>query len=227
MNYKAQLAQILATIKAKQAQIGEIMTKSVSNGHTPSDDDEVQIKALEDDIDRLEKSAERLNKLIKSVENATPTMTEVAGENPEQAEASAEGEPIPAPAVVQAKNLQNLEQGIGFAMLVKASAIATKSKGAISTTDVLKQWNAPDNVINACVQKAVVGTTSEANFGQSLVDYTNLTGEFIELVRQKTLVDKIASQMRQVLFNVKIPMQTASNFSHGWGGIFYRFNQLI
>lgn len=55
MNYKAQLAQIIATIKAKHAQIGEMMTKSVTSGHTPSDDDEVQIKALEDDITRLEK----------------------------------------------------------------------------------------------------------------------------------------------------------------------------
>ncbi len=217
MNYKAQLAQILATIQAKQKQIGDIMTKSVASGHTPSDDDETQIKALEDDIERLEKNAERLNKLIKSVEAAALTMTEVAGENPEQAAASAEGEPIPAPAIVQAKNLKNLEQGIGFAMLVKASAIATKSKGAISTTDVLKQWNAPDNVVNACMQKALVGTTSEANFGQSLVDYTNLTSEFIELVRQKTMVDKIAGQMRQVPFNVKLPTQTASG-SVGWVG---------
>ncbi len=216
MNYQTQLAQIKATIAAKQKQIGEIMTKSVTSGHTPSDDNEAQITELESEIDRLEKNAERLQKLIKSVETA-PNPTEIGGENPEQAQASATGEPIPTPSVVQAKNLKNLEQGIGFAMLVKASAIATKSKGAISTTDVLKQWNAPDNVINACVQKAVVGTTSEANFGQSLVDYTNLTGEFIELVRQKTVVDKIASQMRQVPFNVKLPTQTASG-SVGWVG---------
>ncbi len=216
MNYQTQLAQIKATIAAKQKQIGEIMTKSVASGHTPSDDNEAQITELESEIDRLEKNAERLQKLIKSVETA-PNPTEIGGENPEQAQASATGEPIPTPSVVQAKNLKNLEQGIGFAMLVKASAIATKSKGAISTTDVLKQWNAPDNVINACVQKAVVGTTSEANFGQSLVDYTNLTGEFIELVRQKTVVDKIASQMRQVPFNVKLPTQTASG-SVGWVG---------
>lgn len=216
MNYKAQLAQINATITAKQKQIGDIMTKSVAGGHTPSDEDESQITALEDDITRLKKNAERLKKLIKSVETA-PNPTEVAGETPEQAHASATGEPIPVPSVVNAKNLKNLEQGIGFAMLVKASAIATKSKGAISTKDVLKQWNAPDNIINACVQKAVIGTTSETNFGQSLVDYANLTGEFIDLVRQKTLVDKIASQMRHVPFNIKLPTQTASG-SVGWVG---------
>lgn len=217
MNYQEQLAKINATIQAKQKQIGEIMTKSVSNGHTPSDEDEATITALEADIDRLEKSAQRLEKLIKSVETATPSLTEVAGENPEQAAASAEGEPIPAPNVVNANNLKNLEQGVGFAMLVKASAIATKSKGGVTTREVLENWQVPDHVINAATQKAVIGTTTETNFGQSLVDYTNLTGEFIDLVRKKTVVDKIAHAMRQVPFNVKIPMQTTSG-SVGWVG---------
>lgn len=216
MTYAQQLAQIKATLDAKRKEMGEILTKAVKSGRTPNDDEETQIKALEDDIARLEKNASRLQDLIKSVENA-PNPTEIGGENPEQAQASATGEPIPAPAVVNAKNLKNLEQGIGFAMLVKASAIATKSKGGVSTKDVLERWNAPDNIINACVQKAVIGTTTEGNFGQSLTDYTNLTGEFIDLVRQKTMVDKIAKQMRQVPFNIKLPTQTASG-SVGWVG---------
>lgn len=215
MNYQAQLAQINATIAAKQKQIGEIMTKSVVSGHTPSDDDEVQIKALEDDITRLEKNAQRLQKLIKSVETA-PNPTEIGGENPEQADASAKGQPIPK----KSKSVQvesNLPKGIGFSLLVKASAIATKSKGGVTTREVLQGWNAPDSVIRAATQKAVIGTTTDDKFGKELIDYANLTGEFIELVRQKTVVDKIAHQMRQVPFNVKIPMQTASG-SVGWVG---------
>lgn len=218
MNYKAQLAQIIATIKAKHAQIGEMMTKSVTSGHTPSDDDEVQIKALEDDITRLEKNAQRLQKLIKSVETA-PNPTEIGGENPEQAAASAKGEPIPQNPE-QTKSVQvesNLPKGIGFSLLVKASAIATKSKGGVTTREVLQGWNAPDSVIRAATQKAVIGTTTDDKFGKELIDYANLTGEFIELVRQKTVVDKIAHQMRQVPFNVKIPTQTASG-SVGWVG---------
>lgn len=215
MNYQAQLAQINATIKAKHAQIGDIMTKSVASGHTPSDDDEATIKALETDIDRLEKNAQRLQKLIKSVETA-PNPTEIGGENPEQAHASATGEPIPQE-IKSVKVESNLPKGTGFALLVKASAIATKSKGGITTREVLQGWSAPESVINAATQKAVAGTTTETNFGKELVDYANLTGEFIELVRQKTVVDKIAAQMRQVPFNVKIPTQTVSG-SVGWVG---------
>lgn len=216
MTYEQQLAQINATIAAKRKEIGEIMTKSVSNGHTPNDEDEAKIATLEGEIERLEKNAERLQKLIKAVETAQ-NPTEIGGENPEQAAVSATGEPMPNPTVVNANNLKNLEQGIGFAMLVKASAIATKSKGGITTREVLESWQAPDNVVNAAMQKAVVGTTTDTNFAAPLVDYANLTGEFIDLVRKKTVVDKIAAAMRQVPFNVKIPMQTASG-SVGWVG---------
>lgn len=127
MNYKAQLAQILATIKAKHAQIGEIMTKSITNGHTPSDDDEATITALEGEIARLEKNAERLQKLIKSVETA-PNPTEIGGENPEQAKASAEGEPIPqTPEQTKSVKVEsNLPQGIGFAQMARAKALSSK-----------------------------------------------------------------------------------------------------
>lgn len=215
MNYQAQLAQINATIAAKQKQIGEMMTKSVTSGHTPSDDDEAQITVLEGEIARLEKNAERLTKLIKSVETAQ-NPTEIGGENPEQAAASAKGQPIPK----KSKSVQvesNLPKGIGFSLLVKASAIATKSKGGVTTREVLQGWNAPEGVIRAATQKAVIGTTTDDKFGKELIDYANLTEEFIELVRQKTVVDKIAHQMRQVPFNVKIPTQTASG-SVGWVG---------
>lgn len=217
MNLKEQLAQVLATIQAKNAQIAEIMTKSITAGHTPSDEDEAKIAELETDIAKLEKSAERIRKLIKLVETAASNLTEVTGDTPEQAQNTATGEPAEAPNVVKAQNLKNLEQGIGFALLVKASAIATKSKGGITTREVLESWQAPDNVVNACTQKAVTGTTTDTNFASSLVDYNNLTGEFIDLVRQKTIVDKIASQMRQVPFNAKIPTQTAAG-SVGWVG---------
>lgn len=158
MNYKAQLAQILATIAAKQKQIGEIMTKSVTSGHTPSDDDEAQITVLEGEIARLEKNAERLIKLIKSVETAQ-NPTEIGGENPEQAAASAKGEPIPqTPEQTKSVKVEsNLPKGIGFSLLVKASAIATKSKGGVTTREVLQGWNAPEGVIRAATQKAVIG----------------------------------------------------------------------
>lgn len=218
MNFQEQLAKVKATIAIKQKQIGDAMTKAAKDNRTVNDDEEAQIKACEDDIEKLEKNAQRLNTLIKAEQMAS-SATQVAGQNPEQAEASAVGKPIPEPESTKspATVKDNLDKGIGFSLLVKASAIATKSKGGVTTREVLQGWNAPDSVIRAATQKAVIGTTTDDKFGKELIDYANLTGEFIELVRQKTVVDKIAPLMRQVPFNVKIPMQTASG-SVGWVG---------
>ncbi|MCG6817010.1 phage major capsid protein [Moraxella catarrhalis] len=218
MNFQEQLAKVKATIAIKQKQIGDTMTKAAKDNRTVNDDEEAQIKACEDDIEKLEKNAQRLNTLIQAEQMAS-SATQVAGQNPEQAEASAVGAPIPEPESTKspATVKDNLDKGIGFALLVKASTVATTSKGGITTREVLQGWGAPDSVIRAATQKAVIGTTTDDKFGKELIDYAHLTGEFIELVRQKTVVDTIAPLMRQVPFNVKIPMQTAAG-SVGWVG---------
>ena len=78
--------------------------------------------------------------------------------------------------------------------MVKASAVAANSKGQVTAIDVLKAWGAPEIVQNALSEKAVIGTTTDANFGSSLVNYENLTGEFIELLRGRTVVDRLAQK---------------------------------
>lgn len=208
MNYQELLAKCLATMKSKQDEMGEIMTKSAEAGTTPSDEDETKIKAIEEDIAKLQTNANRLKGLIAAGEKAKETATPVAGESEQEAQDTAKG-------VVHVAN--NMDAGIGFALMVKASAIAAKSKGSISTIDVLKSWNAPEHIQNAIIQKSTVGTTTDTNFASSLVDYANLTGEFIDLVRKKTVVDKLAAMMREVPFNAKIPEQTASG-TVGWVG---------
>lgn len=224
MNWEQQRAQILATIKHKRTEMGQIMTKATGEGRTPNDTEEADIAAIEADLDKLEKNLKRIDGIIAAEKaygqsTATPPtgLTPAAGETPEQAGASADGkaDPVKSAEAVQVK--PNLDKGIGFAMLVKASSIAAKSGGGTTTREVLQSWGAPDIVLNAAQQKATIGTTTDTNFGAALVDYTNLTGEFIELLRQKTIVDKIAGSMRQVPFNVKIPEQTAGA-TVGWVG---------
>lgn len=214
MTYEQQLAKVRATLAQKRKAMGDIMTKAVGENRTPNDEEETQIAQIEDDIKALEKNEARIEGIIKAVA-AAENLTAVAGETPEQAAASAEGAPIPdaAPATVQ----NNMDKGVGFALLVKASAIATKSKGGTTTREVLQSWGSPEHIIKAAQEQALAGTTTDEKFGKSLVEYGNLTSEFLELVRQKTIVDKIASQMRQVPFNVNIPMQTAAG-SVGWVG---------
>lgn len=217
MNWEQQRAQILATIKSKKGQIETIMTKAATNNRSTSTMEESDIEALESDIAKLEKNLKRIEGIIADTEEAKKSANPVAGQNPEQAEASYNGDPEPekhgSPATVK----DNLEKGIGFSLMVKASVVAAKSKGGISTIDILKSWGAPERVQNALIQKATVGTTEAGNWGEALVDYTNLSSEFIELVREKTVVDKLAPKMRSVPFNVKMPTQTAASVV-GWVG---------
>lgn len=215
-NLKKQLQAVLATLAEKRKSMQTAMTKAHDEKRTPNDDEEAEIQAIESDIGKLEKNADRLRGLIKAMEEAE-NLTPVAGETPEQANATAEGDKEPEKAGAPATVTPNLEKGIGLALIVKASAVAAKSKGGITTTEVLKAWNAPEPVLRAAMQKATIGTTTDPNFAVALVDYGNLTGEFIELVRKKTVVDKLAANMRKVPFNVKIPEQTASG-SVGWVG---------
>lgn len=216
MTYAEQLAKVKATLEAKRKTMGDVMTKAAKEGRTVTADENSEIEAVEDEIKQLEKNAERLQGLIKAIANAK-NLTPVAGDTPEQANASAEGAKEPEKAGTPATVTPNLEKGIGMAMIVRASAIAAKSGGATTVKEVLNSWHAPDNVIKAAQEKAVIGTTTDPNFGASLVNYSNLSNEFIELVRKQTVVDKMAAKMRQVPFNVKIPEQTASA-TVGWVG---------
>ncbi|WAJ74566.1 phage major capsid protein [Moraxella bovis] len=215
MNYSKQLAQILATIQAKQKQIGDIMTKSVAGGHTPSDDDEAQITVLEGEIARLEKNAERLQKLIKSVETA-PNPTEIGGENPEQAAASATGEPIPKE-TKSVKVESNLPKGIGFAQMARAKALSSKlaSKGDfVSAAEIAKSCGMHPAVIAELEKSVTVMDTTNSGV---LVPTSPLVNEFIELLRAQTIIDKLAKYMRAGDFNSTIAGM-ATGATSAWVG---------
>ena len=94
MTYQEQLARVKATLAAKRKAMGDVMTKAAKEDRTPNADENSQIEALEDEIKQLERNEQRLIGLIKSL-NAAENLTPVAGENPEQAGASADGEKEP------------------------------------------------------------------------------------------------------------------------------------
>lgn len=206
---KEYLAKLLKALSEKNQAMQTALSKSAEAGSTPDEATEAEIQAIEKDIAALEVNIERTKKQIAATEAAAKTATPVAGQSAEEATKSAQGDPDPATPKIEVAS--NLEKGIGFALMVKASAVAAHSKGQVTAIDVLKAWNAPEQVQSALQQKAVIGTTTDPNFASALVDYQNLTGEFIELLRGKTVVDRLASRMRQVPFNIKMPSQTGAS----------------
>ncbi|WP_151838100.1 MULTISPECIES: phage major capsid protein [unclassified Acinetobacter] len=211
MTLKEMIAKAKATINDRKKKMAGLMTKAAAEtGATPEGDVEKEIQELETEIKNLELNLARLEGLEKSQEEWGENTTPVAGETPEQGNNSTQGNQT-------IKTESNLPKGIEFSLMVKASALSANSKGAVSADAILKSWNAPESVRLALEQKALIGATGEATFGASLVELQNLTGEFIELLRGKTAVDKLAARMRQVPFNIKVPSQTGAA-TVGWVG---------
>lgn len=208
MTLAEQIAAIKKTIQDKMDKIVKLSGASIQKGETPDEETENQIKSIQTEIDVLKSNLTRLEDIQKSQANWGKS-TPANGQTPEQGNGSTQGQNI----IVES----NLEKGIGFALMAKALSVAARSKGGVTASEVLEAWNAPDVVKNALRQKALIGSTTNADFGESLVDYQNLTSEFIELVRKKTAVDELAAKMRQVPFNIKMPKQNSA-VSVGWVG---------
>ena len=106
-------------------------------------------------------------------------------------------------------------KGIGLAMLVRAKLVSTNLAKTqdVSASDILKSWDAPEHVQR--VAKAVVGTTTSPEYS-ALVDTQNLVGEFIDLLRPRTIIDQLQG-FRRVPFNVTIPTKTSGSIVN-WVG---------
>ena len=181
MTLQEQIDKIKATIKGFEGKISGVMEKSLKNGSTPEGDDEETIKGYEASIANLKVNLKRLEDIQKSQTEWGDSTIPVAGNNPQEGKDTTQGKQT-------VKTESNLPKGIGFAIAVKAQAVAALSKGAVTASHVLESWQAPEIVKNAVTQKALVGTTTEATFGATLVDFQVLSGEFIELLRGKTAV---------------------------------------
>lgn len=206
---KEYLAKLLKALAEKNQAMQTALTKSADAGTTPDDETEKEIQLLEKDIAAIKVNIKRTEDQIAEIEKATQTAKPVQGQDPEQATQSAD------PSAHQPAQVKsNLPKGIGFALAVKANALAHKER--LNTVEVLKSWNAPQEVINFAKVKANIGTTTGADFASALVDQQNLTNEFVELLRPATIIGQL-SGFRNVPFNVKIPTQTGST-SVQWVG---------
>lgn len=204
---KAQLAKVKATIADKQKAMEALHKAAHEKGLTLNKEQNDQYAALEKEVEQLELEEKRLEKLIAASEKAVTTTTPVAGQTPEEAKNSAKGDPDPANPTPKIE-IVPLAKGIGFAQFARAklcSQLAAKNGNYISPVDMAKQMGFNDEVQNL-ITKATLGTTSDAGFAASLVTENRLVGEFVEMLRNATIFDKLKG-FRAVPFNSKIPSQ--------------------
>ena len=211
------LKQLLDALAKKNAEIQTLMTKSLDAGSTPDEETESEIAKLEDEVAAIEKNIERVKKQIAAAEQAANTATPVAGENEEQAAASAAGEDDPTKPKTKIE-IVKLAKGIGFAQYARAKLVSALNarKGIYKPiVEVAKEMGFNDEVCDL-ITKATLGTTTDVGFASALVHENHLVGEFVELLRVATVFDKLTG-FRAVPFNSTIPSQTGGG-SAQWVG---------
>ena len=198
MNLQDQLNKVKATKAAKQLEISNLLVKAIDGDETPNDEAEASIATLEEEVATLEKNVERISKLIADSKQNEDNLEEVTKNKSMNTNNYNKSTTV----------TDNLDKGIGFAKYVRAkmqSARAAQSGDFISTYDIAKSRNEPEQVLDFI--KAVTGSTTDAGFGSALVQPQNLQNEFVELLRANTAFDKLTGQMVHVPFNSKIASQ--------------------
>ncbi|MDC4680766.1 phage major capsid protein, partial [Acinetobacter baumannii] len=112
----------------------------------------------------------------------------------------------------------NLPKGIGFAQYAQAKIVSqlnAKEGRFESPLEVAKRMGFGDEVQDL-ITKATLGTTTDAGFAATLVHENQLVGEFVELLRQATVFDKLQG-FRAVPFRSKIPSQVTGGTA-SWVG---------
>lgn len=212
------LKQLLDALAAKQLEKQGVMTKALDAGNTPNEDEEKQIEAIDAEIVIIQKNLERVKEMIKAGENAAANGTPVAGQSEAEAAASAKGDLEPSKKKSVITTESNLPKGIGFTQFVRAKMLAChvqKQGNLLTVVDAAKQLGFGQDTVQY-IEKAVLGTTTDAGFGAPLVQQDTYKGDFLELLRNATIFDKLTG-FRSVPFNIKINGQTSGGTA-SWVG---------
>lgn len=207
------LKQLLDALAAKNLELQGHITKSLDGGATPDEETEGKIQAVEKDIAAIEKNIERVKKQIEAAKHAEETGIVPDGESEEGAK-NQDGKKEKSVITTQS----NLPKGIGFTQFVRAKMLAChvqKEGNLLTVVGAAKQLGFGEDTVQY-IEKAVLGTTTDAGFGAALVQQDTYKGDFLELLRNATIFEKL-SGYRTVPFNVKISGQTSGGTA-SWVG---------
>lgn len=193
----------LAEFQTKRAQLVEqksaIVTKAVvDEGRTMDEHETEQDNQLAADIASIDKTIESLKSHETLMLTKAVPVTATAGQGQGAVNIGGSG-------VISVA--RNLPKGTAFTRYVSALAV---SKGNIMQAEVIAgRWNDSTPEVQQVLKTAVAaGSTSDTTWAAPLVQYNDMTAEFIELLRPKTILGQLTS-VRRVPFNIRIPRQTA------------------
>lgn len=209
-----QIADLEAMRASKAADMEAVTNKAIGEGRTKDASEREQFDGLLADVKAIDaeladlRSMEAINKASAKPVEKSPKTPGVEG--------------AAAPAFV--KNVKNDEPGVGFARFAMSMYAG---KGDVSSAKAFAEHAFGNDSRLQSVMKAAVaaGTTTDPTWAGNLVDYRNLSSEFLDFLRPRTIIGQLGQGgvpgLRRVPFNVRIPGKTAKGRAQ-WVGEGYR-----
>lgn len=190
----------------KAARMTEIMQAAADKGETLDAAATEEYDGLDSEVKSIDAHLKRLDALEKAnVATAKPIDAVIDTKSGSEAR-------VPARVEVKAANLPK-----GTAFTRYAIALARSKGNLMQAAEIAKTWSDSTPEVESVLKAAVsAGTTTDTTWAKPLVEYTNMTSEFAELLRPATIIGRIPG-LRRVPFEIKIPRQTGGS-SVGWVG---------
>ena len=183
------------------------MTEMLSPDRTLSD---IEAKQYDDMAGRVAGIDEQIARL-KQLERANVAAASIVSPLPPAGPA--------APAIVrpQAITVRSAQVPPGVLFVRGAMCLARANGDVYQALEYAKQWRDSTPEVELWVKAAVAaGNTTDATWAGPLAVASNITAEFIALLRPKTVLGRIPG-LREVPFNASVPTQTAGG-TYGWVG---------
>lgn len=212
MKFAEQIKSFQDALAQKSARQVELM--EAAEGRTLDASESEEFDTITDEIAATETHIKRLEGMEKASIAAAKPVQDVSGMQDRAKSHSA--------AIV--KTVKNEEPGIGFA---KFALAMFAGKGDPTSAKAFAEHKFGDDTRLQNVMKAAVaaGTTTSPTWAGNLVDYNNLSSEFIEFLRPRTIVGQFGTAgipaLRRVPFNSRIPGKSAAGRAQ-WVGESFR-----
>jgi HK97 family phage major capsid protein/HK97 family phage prohead protease len=195
-----QITTTEASRSAKAARMVGLMTAAAEAGRTLDASETEEFDGLDVEVKGYDESLVRLRRL---------EGLQVAGAVPIVAKAAGPG------AIPFVRVKSTVPPGTAFARL--CMAIVASGGNKMQAVEIAKQWKSSTPEVELYLKAAIApGSTTDPAWAGPLAQVQNLTGEFIDLLRPKTILGKIPG-LKQVPFNVSVPVQNAGGV-YGWVG---------
>lgn len=214
--YAEQIAAFEARRTTAHARMAEIMNAAGEAGATLDAAQQEEFDGLEADIHAIDGHIHRLKLLeAQAVRSATPIIvTDPASGAAVRAQGIAGGGADVGDARV-IRVQPNVRKGLAFTRY--AIALMRARGDLMQAVECARGWHDSTPEVETILRAAVAaGTTTDPAWAAPLVEYQNMTGEFIELLRPATIIGNIQG-FRRVPFNIKMPSQTSGS-SANWVG---------